>query len=206
MPASVAPTPLGKVAFGTVQEPRLNQLSNKLEWTIGMIFSLEEAAPLLAVVEEALVEAMKTRPKVKATPQEKLNLPYKPAQILKEDGTKVKDPDNLLFVFKRNAARINPQTGEEVRTSGPILYGSDGQPLTSFNKVIGRDTIGRVVYKPYVYDKFAVGCQFQLEGFQISELVEMNAAPASLDAVAGNVTNSTEELSILDGESVLPPL
>ena len=78
--------------------------------------------------------------------------------------------------------------------------------MTSFNKVIGRDTIGRVVYKPYVYDKFAVGCQFQLEGFQISELVEMNAAPASLDAVAGNVTNSTEELSILDGESVLPPL
>ena len=90
MPASVATTPLGKVAFGTVQEPRLNQLSNKLEWTIGMIFSMEEAAPLLAAVEEALVEAMKTRPKVKATPQEKLNLPYKPAQILKEDGTKAK--------------------------------------------------------------------------------------------------------------------
>jgi hypothetical protein len=121
------------------------------------------------------------------------------------DGSKKEDPENFLFVFKRNAMRMNAATGEEARTSGPTLYGSDGEQLTSFNKVIGRDTIGSVAFRPYCYDKFAVGVQFQLEGFQISQLVEMSAAPAKLAPVPGNITNATEELSILDGEA-LPPL
>ena len=204
MANEVKQSPLGKVAFGTVQEPRLNQLSNKLEWNIGIIISHAEATPLLEIIEEAIADAAKARPKFAATPKAKLNLPYKPAQILMPDGTKKEDPENFLFVFKRNAMRMNPATGEESRTSGPILYGSDGVPLTSFNKVIGRDTIGSAVFRPYCYDKFAVGVQFQLEGFQISQLVEMSAAPATLAPVAGNITNATEELSILDGEALSP--
>ena len=198
-------SPIGKIAFGTIQEPRLNQFSNKLEWNLGIVFDMKTAQTLIDIVDQALKDAAQRSPKV-AAQMTQAKLPYKPAQILQQDGTKLPDPDNMLFTFKRNATRTLPATGEEVRTSGPIIYGSDGTPLTSFNKVIGRETTGSVVFKTYIYDKFSVGCQFQIEGFQISELKEGGAAPASLAPIAGNVTNDTESLSILDGEEVLPPL
>ena len=205
MADQVHQSPIGKIVFGTIQEPRLNQYNNKLEWSLGLVFDLKTSQSMIDIADEALKEAAKRSPKV-AAGLNKAILPYKPAQILNPDGTKLPDPDNLLFTFKRNATRMVAATGEEARTSAPIIYGSDGAPLTSFNKVIGRETTGSVVFKTYVYDKFSVGCQFQIEGFQISELNEGGSAPATLAPIAGNVTNETESLSILDGEEVLPPL
>tara|TARA_B000000565_G_scaffold204094_1_gene157584 strand:+ start:1080 stop:1697 length:618 start_codon:yes stop_codon:yes gene_type:complete len=205
MADQVHQSPIGKIVFGTIQEPRLNQYNNKLEWSLGLVFDMKTAQVLIDIADQALKEAAKRSPKVAAQITQ-AKLPYKPAQILQPDGTKLPDPDNLLFTFKRNATRMVAATGEEARTSAPIIYGSDGAPLTSFNKVIGRETTGSVVFKTYVYDKFSVGCQFQIEGFQISELNEGGSAPATLAPIAGNVTNETESLSILDGEEVLPPL
>ena len=192
------------MAFGQLQEPRLNSMSNKVEWMIALKLTHKDAQVLADLADKELTIAATKSQRVKtALDSNKFNLPGKPAMNLEPDGTKTPDPDHMLYFFKRPAVRN--VRGQEIQMSPPLLYGSDGLPLTTFNRIIGSGSTGRVVFRTFVYDKQSVGVQFQLEGFQIAEVKDGSAPPPSLDAIAGNVTNNTDEISINEPD-VLPPL
>lgn len=198
-------TPLGTMAFGSLQEPRLNTYSNRVEWVCALSIPVEEAAPLIQLAQECIEKAAKNDAKIaNAIKEKRWHKPYKMAAIKEQDGTKIDDPNNLLFIMKRPAVRT--VRGEDKQLSPPVLYGSDGKPMTSFNDIIGSGSKGRLVFNTYVYSKQQCGVQYQLEGFQLSEVVVNNAAPDSLDAIAGNVTSDTEELSINEPETFVPAL
>ena len=56
-------SPIGKIVFGTIQEPRLNQYNNKLEWTLGLVFDMKTAQSLIDIADQALKEAASAAPR-----------------------------------------------------------------------------------------------------------------------------------------------
>ena len=192
------------MAFGSLQEPKLNSYSNTVEWLCALKLTITDAQPLNDLAAKELTIAASKSQKVKtALDNGTARFPGRAGQIKNEDGTSSPDPEHVLYIFKRPAIRMS--RGQEIQMSPPLLYGSDGLPLTSFNQIIGGGSTGRVVFRTYVYDKQSVGVQFQLEGFQISEVKDGNAPPPSLEAINGNVTNATEEISINEPDT-LPAL
>ena len=191
-------TPIGRIAFGALTTPRVNDNNGKTEWHLGLVLKEEECEEIFANIENALTEA---RQRDLRFPKDnsKLNMPFQPSMTKDEQtGEKVPVDGELLFKMKRNASRTL-RTGETERNDPPKIYDSTGR-LVSPGSIgrIGGGTTGKAVYDLYVYNMTAAkGVQMQLIGFQINELKqpeEVQLAPieggwvaeeSEADAIAG---------------------
>ena len=160
---------MGRIAFGALCSPRENPNSGQVEWNLGFVLSVDESAPLLEAIEQALAEKRATDPRFPAS-NDKLKMPYRMSTKKLEDGSREDDPDNLLWNFKRKA-QYRTKTGETETRTRPALYDSRGMIVTDTLSNVPGGTTGKVVYEIYCYDMPGTkGVQLQLHGFQIAEL------------------------------------
>lgn len=164
-------TPIGRIAFGSLIQPRLNDNNGKTEWHLGLVMKEEDCEEIFANIENALTEQ---RQRDLRFPRDntKLNMPYQPSMTKDEQtGEKVPVEGELLFKMKRNATRTL-RTGETERNDPPKIYDSTGRLVNAATiGRIGGGTTGKAVYDIYVYNMAAAkGVQLQLVGFQINEL------------------------------------
>ena len=164
-------TPIGRIAFGSLIQPRLNDNNGKTEWHLGLVLKEEDCEEIFANIENALTEQ---RQRDLRFPRDntKLNMPYQPSMTKDEQtGEKVPVEGELLFKMKRNATRVL-RTGETERNDPPKIYDSTGRVVNGATiGRIGGGTTGKAVYDIYVYNMAAAkGVQLQLVGFQINEL------------------------------------
>lgn len=177
-------TPIGRIAFGALTTPRVNDNNGKTEWHLGLVLKEEECEEIFANIETALAE-QRQRDLRFPKDNSRLNMPYQPSMTKDEQtGEKVPVDGELLFKFKRNAVRTL-RTGETERMDPPKIYDSTGRvvnPATIGR--IGGGTTGKAVYELYVYNMTAAkGVQMQLIGFQICELKQPDEV--QLDPIEG---------------------
>jgi len=161
---------IGRIAFGSIIEPRINETSGKTEWSLGWVIPEADAQDIFDAIEQALAEERQRNPRFPKD-NSKLHMPYSQSMKKDESGEKVPEDGVLLFKFKRNANRTL-RTGEMTPNTPPHLYDSTGRLVEA--KTIGRvagGSTGRVIYELYVYDMAAAkGVQLQLVGFQVDKL------------------------------------
>lgn len=161
---------IGRIAFGSVIEARLNESSGKTEWSMGWVVPEADAQDIFDSIERAIEEMRQRNPRFPKD-NSKLHMPFSQSMKKDENGERVPEDGVLLFKFKRNASRTL-KTGEQQPNTPPHLYDSTGRLVDP--KTIGRvggGSTGRVVYETYVYDMPAAkGVQLQLVGFQVDQL------------------------------------
>lgn len=166
-------SPVGEVVFGAIVEPRENQISGALEYSLGLQASEADSSGMLTILESAITEAREKDPKFKARGAN-LHLPYKPA-MRRNMATEELEPIEgmLLWTFKRKATYVRKTTGETVSNTPPQLYDSTGRLIKPGElKDVPRGSTGKVVFEPFAYSIGSFGIQFQLIGFQIANLAE----------------------------------
>lgn len=166
---------IGRIAFGSVVEPRVNDTSGKTEYSIGWVASEDETQDILSIIELSLEEERK-RNSYFPKSNEKLHFGFTQSMKKDESGEKVPDEGMLLFKFKRNAHRTL-KTGEQTLNTPPHIYDATGRLVDSKTiGQIGAGSTGRVIFETYVYDmKAAKGVQLQLVGFQIEKIRQEEA-------------------------------
>ena len=166
---------IGRIAFGSLIEPRVNETSGKTEWSLGWVIAEEDAQDIYHHIEQALEDARQRDPRFPKD-NSKLHIPIQPSMKKDDSGEKVPVDGELLVKFKRNAHRTL-KTGEMTPNTPPHIYDATGRLVDP--KTIGRvagGSTGRVVYETYVYNMAAAkGVSLQLMGFQISTLQKEDA-------------------------------
>lgn len=161
---------IGRIAFGSIIEPRLNESSGKTEWALGWVIEEAEAQDIFDAIEQGLTEMRQRDPRFPKD-NSKLYMPFSQSMKKDESGEKVPVDGELLFKFKRNAHRTL-RTGDQQPNTAPMLYDSTGRLVDP--KTIGRvagGSTGRPIYEVYVYSMPAAkGVQLQLVGFQVDKL------------------------------------
>lgn len=163
-------TPVGRLVFGNLVSPRANPNNDQLEYTAGLVLSIEESEGILANIEQALAEHRVKNPLFPPV-NDKLYFPYEVSKKKNEAGELIEEPGSLLWKFKLKAQYRDRNTGEWVNKTPPALYDSLGRVVTGKVDRIPGGSEGKVVYDIFVYDqKSSKGVQLQIRGFQIGKL------------------------------------
>jgi len=170
-------TPIGRIAWGSLIEPRENQASGEMEWSLGLVCAEDECQEFFEAIEEALAEA---RAKDLKFPRDnsKLYLPFSPA--LKKNEAGELEPDEGFITIKLKRKRMIRKRGltEKTTNTPPLLYDSSGK-IVRLAEVPGGSR-GLAVFDIYCYNTPTTkGVSLGLKGFQVVELFEReDALPA----------------------------
>jgi len=185
-------SPVGEIVFGAIVEPRENQITGTLEYSLGFQLPMDQSDGMLSALEEALTEARNKDPKFKAKGAS-VNLPYKPAARRNPETDELEPIEGmLLWTFKRKDSYVRKATGEVKKNTPPQLYDSNGYLLKPGELIdVPRGSTGRVVFEPYAYSIGSFGVQFQLVGFQIATLAE-NDLGVKLEKIEGGFVSGQQ--------------
>ena len=194
-------TPVGRVTYVSLNEPQVDQYKpGTLLWKCGLELTSEESAPLLQLCDDITQQAVEKDQKfaqaVKAGT--KIHLPWKQSTNTKPDGTKEIKEGYLTWNFKRNSVKGSP-SGEKRQETAPLLWDAAG---VECNSQVGSGTKGRVKFTFYAYSRMSYGIYFELQEFQIQELVAPGGAPTpGFDALpTGYTVQKDEGLQVISSE------
>lgn len=163
-------SPIGVLVWGSLIEPKENQASGEMEWSVGLVVPEDECQAVFATIEEAL-SAKRAADPMFPKGNDKLNLPFGPAMKKNEAGEL--EPNEGFITLKLKRKRMIKRRGAAEKTinTPPMIYDSDGKPVIV--PEIRRGTRGKAVFDVYVYNMpGSKGVGLGLKGFQIVELAE----------------------------------
>ena len=185
------PTPVGTLAWAQLINTTEN-LSGKQEWNCALEIPKSQCGGLLKHLEASIDKLRADFPGWPAD-STKLKKGYTFASTKGEDGERIDNPNAYLFRFKRPAMRL--VNGKEAERPAPQLWDSLGkQILPEDIEDIGAGTTGKVIFRPYGFDKSGnQGIGLSLEGFQILELKTKTSALELQPMEGGFVHNSHDD-------------
>ena len=189
-------TPIGRIVWGSLVEPRENQANGEMEWALGLVCSEEECQPIFEAIESALSEA---RAKDLKFPRDnsKLYLPFQPAMKKGEDGELEPEEGCVTLKFKRKRMIRKRGASEKTTNTPPRIYDSDGKFVELPD--VPRGSRGKAVFDMYTYNTATTkGLSFGLRGFQVVELFERED---SIPAVEGGWRAETELDQLLQADA-----
>lgn len=155
---------------------------------------MEESKPLIelvdSIIDKAAVENQKFALAVKNNT--KINVPYKQSMDKHPDGTKTPKEGYLMWVFKRNAQK-KTKTGEIRQETAPTLYDSNGLEC---NHIVGSNSMGRVKFTFYAYSQMSNGVYFELQEFQITELVAPGGASKGFEKIENGFVSDQNDAAV----------
>lgn len=161
---------IGRIAYGSIIEARVNEASGRTEWSIGWVAREDETQDIFDLIEQALADMRQKDPRFPKD-NSKLHMPVAQSMAKDDTGEKVPVEGELLFKFKRNSTKTL-KTGEQIPNTPPLIYDSTGRlvdPKTITR--LGSGSTGRPIFEVYGYNmSMAKGVSLQLAGFQIDKL------------------------------------
>lgn len=189
-------TPIGRIVWGSLVEPRENQANGEMEWSLGLVCSEVECEAIFEAIESALSEA---RAKDLKFPRDnsKLYLPFQPAMKKGEDGELEPDEGFVTLKFKRKRMIRKRGASEKAMNTPPRIYDSTGKFVELPD--VPRGSKGKAVFDMYTYNTATTkGLSFGLRGFQVVELFERDD---SIPAVEGGWRAETELDQLLQADA-----
>jgi hypothetical protein len=164
-------SPVGRIIYPSLNEPKEN-LSKNMEWGLGLEVDITEAESVMQLIEEQMTEFREKNPQFPKTNEfrnklnkpDALNFPYKPSLKNEPDGTMVPIEGKIVFNFKRPLLSRNGKQNQ-----APVILSSKGQPVANPPEIT-TGSVGRAIFRPFVYDNASKGVGFYLLGVQIKAL------------------------------------
>lgn len=147
-------TPKGTLQWAFINGAGKENLNGDMQYTVDLVTSREEAAPLIKQLEDLWEES---KPK---TARQAKSMGYKEAK---------EDPDSIVFTFK---TKTTYPSGDPKRVD---VFNAQAQKINfPDDKKIGNGSIGRVSGMAAIYDagKLGAGVTLYLNAVQLIKLIE----------------------------------
>lgn len=177
-------TPIGKVTWCYLPEPRLN-LNNQLQWEIGIEISEAELEPVADLVGD-LLDAHRIKNPSFPREDDQLSFPWQASRGPKgDDGTRPVIDGMWILKAKKAKTRRDMRTGQVTENPTPLIVDSFGRPVQPGTITqIGRNSRVRASVDLFAFDKAGkqgVGC-----ALRAVQIVELNTDQGdTFDAVEG---------------------
>jgi hypothetical protein len=164
-------TPIGEILYPSLVTAGADLSSNGC-WQCGLRITLDEAQPIIALVDEVLAEYRRDNPtfppaatwKNRQGREEYLNFPYRPARRRISDDQYEIIEGKIDLSFKRLV-----KTRKGYDSTPPVILSSKGQMVKNPPEIT-YGSVGRIIFSPFVYDNQSKGVAFYLKGAQIKSI------------------------------------
>lgn len=176
-------SPLGRLAWTDLIEPRYNEEYRTLKYQCGLVVPAEECEPIFAEIERVIAEKQRAKPSFNAN-----RLPIDQSMV-KVEGSDEKVPEEgmLILSFSTNAERESRGGGRQ-QVPPPVLYDINGLVIPPGTLTdVPSGSICRVIFDIFAYDKGGqnMGIAAGLRAVQIAKLEAGMAPPDAIEGIEG---------------------